>query len=200
MKKLLIFDFDGVLEDTFDWNYEVAKKRYKNLKREDYRGWFNGNIYEHPTVKAAGPMNIIEYFEQYKKGFENRIIKPEFKEMLIKLNQKYHLVIISSIDDDIINPYLKRNKIDNLFEEVWGIKKKTSKVEKFKDFLKLYKLDTNNCLFVTDTLGDIREANKVNIKSIGITWGYQTESSLKRGNPIKIVDSIKELEKYLLKS
>ena len=200
MKKLLIFDFDGVLEDTFDWNYEVAKKRYKNLKREDYRGWFNGNIYEHPTVKAAGPMNIIEYFEQYKKGFENRIIKPEFKEMLIKLKQKYHLVIISSIDDDIINPYLKRKKIDNLFEEVWGIKKKTSKVEKFKDFLKLYKLDTNNCLFVTDTLGDIREANKVNIKSIGITWGYQTESSLKRGNPIKIVDSIKELEKYLLKS
>lgn len=200
MKKLLIFDFDGVLEDTFDWNYEVAKKRYKNLKREDYRGWFDGNIYEHPTVKAAGPMNIIEYFEQYKKGFEYRIIKPEFKEMLIKLSRKYHLVIISSIDDDIINPYLKRNKIDNLFEEVWGIRKKTSKVEKFKDFLKLYEVDTNNCLFVTDTLGDIREANKVNIKSIGITWGYQTESSLKRGNPIKIVDSMEELEKYLLES
>jgi len=194
-----MFDFDGVLEDTFDWNYEVARKRYKNLDKENYRNWFNGNIYEHPTVKAAGPMNIIEYFEQYKKGFENRIIKIEFKEMLIKLKEKFHLVIISSIDDDIINPYLKRSKIDNLFEEVWGIRRKTSKVEKFKDFLKLYKVDTNHCLFITDTLGDIREANKVNIKSIGITWGYQTKDSLKKGNPIKIVDSIKELENYLLK-
>ena len=45
MKKLLIFDFDGVLEDTFDWNFRVARKRYANLDKEEYRGWFDGNIY-----------------------------------------------------------------------------------------------------------------------------------------------------------
>lgn len=198
MKKLLIFDFDGVLEDTFDWNYEVAKKRYKNLNKEEYRSWFNGNIYEHPTVKAAGPMNIIEYFEEYKKGFVQRTIKSDYKDMLFALKPKYHLVIISSIDDDIINPYLERSKIDNLFEEVWGIRKKTSKVEKFKDFLSLYNISKDNCLFVTDTLGDIKEAHKVGIQSIGVTWGYQNRDTLEKGDPIKIVDAAQELAEYLL--
>jgi len=198
MKKLLIFDFDGVLEDSFDWNYEVAKKRYKNLDKEDYRTWFDGNIYEHPTVKAAGPMNVIEYFEEYKKGFENREMKSNFKQMLFRLKIKYHLVIISSIDDDIINPYLERSKMDNLFEEVWGIRKKTSKVEKFKDFLSLYNISKDNCLFVTDTLGDIKEANKVGVKSIGVTWGYQDRGMLEKGDPINIVDTTQELEEYLL--
>ena len=199
MKDLLIFDFDGVLEDTFDWNYDVARKRYKNLNKEDYRTWFDGNIYEHPIVKKAGPMNVIEYFEEYKKGFIKRKIKPRFKEMLLKLSTKYHLVIISSIDDDIINPYLIRSKIDNLFEEVWGIRKKTSKVEKFKDFLKLYKIRNNRSIFITDTLGDIKEANKVMIPSVGVTWGYQNRKRLSKGKPIKIVDTIAELENYLLK-
>ena len=148
MKKLLLFDFDGVLEDTFDWNFEVASKRYKNLTKKDYRTWFDGNIYEHPVVKAAGPMNVIEYFEEYKKGFEKRIIKPEFKKMLFALTSKYHLAIISSIDDDIINSYLERNKIDNIFEKVWGIRKKTSKVEKFKDFLSLYNITEKECFLL----------------------------------------------------
>ena len=198
MKKLLIFDFDGVVEDTFDWNYEVAKKRYKNLDKEDYRTWFDGNIYEHPTVKAAGPVNVIEYFEEYKKGFVDLVIKDDIRDMLFTLRPKYHLVIISSIDDDIINPYLKRNNIDNIFEEVWGIRKKTSKAEKFKDFLSLYNITKEECLFVTDTLGDIKEANKVGIESIGVTWGYQDRTNLNKGQPIKTVDTPKELEDYLI--
>lgn len=198
MKKLIIFDFDGVLEDTFDWNYEVAKKRYQGLEKDDYRTWFDGNIYEHPTVKAAGPMNVIEYFEEYKKGFENRVIKDDLKDMLFDLRASYHLVIISSIDDDIINPYLERSKIDNLFEQVWGIRRKTSKVEKFKDFLKLYNLEKEDCIFITDTLGDIKEANKVGIESVGVTWGYQNRERLERGNPVKIVDTSKELIDFLI--
>jgi len=198
VKKLLIFDFDGVLEDTFDWNYEVARKRYDNLDKEDYRTWFDGNIYEHPVVKKAGPMNVIEYFEEYKKGFENRIISPEFKDVLFALRPKYHLVIISSIDDDIINPYLERSKIDNVFEEVWGIRRKTSKVEKFKDFITLYNVTKEECFFVTDTLGDIKEANQVGIESIGVTWGYQNRERLEKGDPVKIVDTLKELLNFLL--
>lgn len=198
MKKLLIFDFDGVLEDTFDWNFEVASKRYKGLDKEDYRTWFDGNIYEHPVVRAAGPMNVIEYFEEYKKGFTNRVIEPELKNTLFALTSQFHLVIISSIDDDIINPYLKRSKIDNIFEEVWGIRKKTSKVEKFKDFLSVYHLTADECLFITDTLGDIKEANKVGIESVGVTWGYQGRDRLQKGKPGKIVDTPQELLTYLL--
>ena len=52
--------------------------------------------------------------------------------------------------------------------------------------------------FITDTLGDIKEANKVGIESIGITWGYQDKAKLQKGNPKKIVDTPTELLDYLL--
>src|SRR3989344_9135696 len=102
MKKLLIFDFDGVLEDTFDWNFEVAKKRYEGINKEDYRSWFNGNIYEHPTVLEAGPMNVKKYFDIYRKGFVGKKLKKELRKLIEDLNKKYNLVIISSISEDII--------------------------------------------------------------------------------------------------
>ena len=172
----------------------------KNLEKEEYRTWFDGNIYEHPRVTAAGPMNVIEYFEEYKKGFKNLKISAELEDMLFALKPKYHLVIISSIDDEIINPYLERSKINNIFEEVWGIRKKTSKVDKFKKLLDQFNLKKEECYFITDTLGDVKEANKVGIESIGVTWGYHDKETLLRGNPVAIVDTPRKLLDLLLQS
>lgn len=199
MIKLLIFDFDGVLEDTFDWNFKVAKKRYKGIDKEDYRSWFNGNIYEHPIILEAGPMNVTEYFDIYKKGFVGKKIKKKFKRLLEDIYKKYTLVIISSIDEDIIFPYLKRSKALYFFKDIWGYKTEMSKIKKFKRFLKKYKVSKKECLFITDTLGDIIEANKVGIPSLGVSWGYHSKKTLTKGKPIFVVDNIRELENYLLK-
>lgn len=48
-------------------------------------------------------------------------------------------------------------------------------------------------IFITDTLGDMREAEKCNVKCIAITGGYHEEETLRKGNPILITDSGKEI-------
>ena len=199
MKKLLIFDFDGVLEDTFDWNFEVAKKRYEGINKEDYRSWFNGNIYEHPTVLEAGPMNVKKYFDIYRKGFVGKKLKKELRRLIEDLNKKYNLVIISSISEDIIFPYLKRSNALHFFKDVWGCQTEMSKIKKFNRFLNKYKISKKDCLFITDTLGDIIESNKVGIKSVGVTWGYHTKENLSKGNPFFIAENFDELRHFLLK-
>jgi len=199
MRKLLIFDFDGVLEDTFDWNFKVAKKRYKGIDKEDYRTWFNGNIYEHPIVLEAGPMNVKEYFDIYKKGFVGKKLKDKFKRLLEDIYEKYTLVIISSIDENIIFPYLKKSKASHFFKDIWGYKTEMSKIKKFKRFLKKYNVSKKNCLFITDTLGDIIEANKVKIPSLGVSWGYHSKETLLKGNPVFVAENVRELRNFLLK-
>jgi len=199
-QKLLIFDFDGVLEDTFDWNFKVAKKRYKGIDKESYRTWFNGNIYEHPIVLEAGPMNVEEYFEIYKKGFVGKKLKNKFKKFLGQVSKEYTLVIISSIDEDIIFPYLKRSNALHFFKDIWGYKTEMSKIKKFKIFLKKYKISKKDCLFITDTLGDILEANKVGIPSLGVSWGYHHKKTLLKGSPVFVADSVREMENFLLKN
>ena len=48
-------------------------------------------------------------------------------------------------------------------------------------------------IFITDTLGDIREAAQVAIPAIGVTWGFHPRARLEKGNPLVIVDTPKEL-------
>ena len=55
-------------------------------------------------------------------------------------------------------------------------------------------------LFVTDTLGDIREADIAGIPTVAVTWGAHDESYFNREpheNLLKIVSSVSELEGFI---
>ena len=56
-----------------------------------------------------------------------------------------------------------------------------------------YKIGYKDCIFVTDTLGDIKEAIKCNVQSIAVTWGFQPKERLLKGNPYAIVETPEEL-------
>jgi phosphoglycolate phosphatase len=66
-------------------------------------------------------------------------------------------------------------------------------VEKIKMVFNKYGVSANNCLFVTDTLGDLLEAEKTGVEGIGVTWGFHGAETLKRGNPVALVDTPDEL-------
>ncbi len=56
-----------------------------------------------------------------------------------------------------------------------------------------YNLNPQDCLFVTDTLGDLIEAKEVEVNSIGVLGGYHQRERLERGEPKKIIKSLDEL-------
>lgn len=58
----------------------------------------------------------------------------------------------------------------------------------------------NESLFITDTLGDMREAANAGLKSIGVSWGFQRRETLLKGDPHAIVDTPEELFSVLTKS
>jgi len=39
-----------------------------------------------------------------------------------------------------------------------------------------FQLQANECIFITDTVGDVKDAKKLNIPTILVSWGYQDES------------------------
>lgn len=52
----------------------------------------------------------------------------------------------------------------------------------------IYGVTANDCVIITDTLGDMKEAAEVNMPSIGVTWGFQKPEVLRQGTPIALVD------------
>jgi len=114
-------------------------------------------------------------------------------EVLRTLNVDYRSAIISSSINNPIKKYLNKFQLDGIFEEIYGAEFSLSKEVKIKVALEKFQITGDEAVFITDTLGDMREAAKVGVKSIGVTWGFQKESNLKKGNPVAIVNTPEEL-------
>lgn len=50
-----------------------------------------------------------------------------------------------------------------------------------------------DCIFITDTLGDIKEARVAGVDSIAVSWGYHSLATLELGNPLAVADKPSEL-------
>jgi phosphoglycolate phosphatase len=86
-------------------------------------------------------------------------------------------------DDNFIGEFLTENGMTSYFDRIMGNAVHKSKEEKIKTVFAEYGTDASECIFVTDTLGDIREATKVNVGAIGVTWGFHERERLAQGKP-----------------
>lgn len=185
-EKIIIFDFDGVIADSFNIAFEINQLARPALTEDRYRAMFNTNIndakHTDPVVKK------IDFFTEYGKKFQALGIDSEVKESVIQLSKQFPLFIVSSTINSIISDYLTRHDIRNCFKDILGHDIEKSKVKKFNMLFK-----TNGCLpekaaFLTDTAGDIKEARESKINFIvGILGGYQNKQSLQAGQPDAIV-------------
>jgi phosphoglycolate phosphatase len=119
--------------------------------------------------------------------------------VLKQLSKNYKLIIVSSTPKALISSFFKQHHVLRYFKEILGSDFDKSKVNKINYVLKKYRLPPQNCLFITDTLGDILEAKKCGIKSIAIKGGFHPNSTLRKGKPLTVVKDMRELPKKIKK-
>ena len=119
-------------------------------------------------------------------------------EVLQKLSENFELIIISSTLTAPIKEILEKEDLNKYFTEIMGNDVHKSKIEKIKMVFDKYQTNPGECVFITDTLGDIKEANHMNVKSIAVSWGFNHRETLEKGNPMKIVNDPEELLSVLI--
>lgn len=198
MNKTLLFDFDGVLVNSFEISFStsmVANRSWKS--RKHYRQLFNGNVYN--GLKTAKTIKKNYFFSIYGPKLMDLELVKDAQDILRALSKEYRLIIISSTPKGLIKSFFNKHKVLKYFKEILGSDFHKSKIHKINFVLKKYKLKSEECIFITDTLGDIIEAKKCGIKSIAITGGFHFRSALRKGKPIKIVRNISDLPKTINK-
>ena len=198
-KKLVLFDFDGVIADTFHIAHGVAKKMCVYLTESAYRNNFNGNIYDsYHGIKEQDHGDkcdhMLDWWGEFTPGFKN-YAKPfdGMPEIIKAFAKDYTLCIVSSCHDPLIQHFLEKYELTQAIDGVYGVDVSPRKDEKFRAIFAKYGVTPKDCIFITDTLGDVNEAASVGLSSIGVTWGFQDKETLLRGNPIKIVELPGEL-------
>lgn len=195
-KKLVMFDFDGVLVNTAEFWFTLHKTSNGEITWEQFEEMSHGNFIE--TQRERLKDNSYAYPEDYEKKYIDALhtvfsVNDVLHDTILKLSTKYNVCIVSSASSVIISNFLEKEDLLPCFTEVLGYDFHTFKTVKINYLLDKYKIDPEHSIFITDTLGDIKEANECNVKSIGVTWGLHKIDTLVRGNPAKILDNPVEL-------
>jgi phosphoglycolate phosphatase len=191
-KKLVMFDFDGVLVNTAEFWFNLHKTSNGDITWEQFEEMSHGNFIE--TQRKLLNNASYAYPEDYEKKYVDALhtvfsVVDVLHDTVLKLADKHILIIVSSASSVIISNFLEKENLAPCFKEVLGYDFHTSKVVKINYLLDKYQISPENSVFITDTLGDVREANECNVKSIGVTWGLHKAHTLKIGNPEIIIDS-----------
>lgn len=194
-----MFDFDGVIADTFDICFEINKQINPKIKAEDdYTRLFDGNINDWKRDTALSEEEVKksddDFFNKYISKLAKANVFPGMKKTLGELAKSHTLIIISSTIASPIKDFLAINGLTDYFEKFDGdMVVHNNKSERIKKVLDKYGVTPRDCVFVTDTRGDMREAAECGIKSIGVGWGFQKAENLAKEMPFMVAKKPEDL-------
>ena len=78
MLKAVVFDFDGVIGDTYHLNFESVKLFDPTVTEQDFRDHHNGNVFADKPKAHLSNENRTAFFEEQKKRFSSKNFFPFF--------------------------------------------------------------------------------------------------------------------------
>ncbi|MFZ5955286.1 MAG: HAD family hydrolase [Nanoarchaeota archaeon] len=205
MIKLICFDFDGTLVDSYDFYFNIFSKI---LKKHNYKfdknklkillGEKSSFILQNLGVEETEiPILNKEIFNEaltnnHKLKFCDSITS------LKKLSNDCKLIIVSNTNYKIIEKIMQSFKIKQLFDNFY-FNGKYSKSYSIKMISKNFNIKPSSIVYIGDRFSDIIEAKKARCWSIAIhnklSWSSLNE--IKKQKPDFIINSFDELEKVL---
>jgi phosphoglycolate phosphatase len=191
---LLMFDFDGVVADSFEVFYEEFTGAVKLLgwdklnSRESLLKLMEGNPLA-GLVKMGFPVwRLKQLGEQFAPRIEaaNSRIEPfpGMPSLLTELAAAHPVYVITSNQTRAVELFLEKHGVQGVLEVV-GADKEASKVKKIRKVRK--KHPGLQGWYFGDTKGDMVEAGIAGATTVAIAWGWHPVETLAEGKPDHIV-------------
>lgn len=200
---VIIFDFDGVIVDSIGVMLEDMQKLYPGLTREALIEASKNSIEERNEIldEKYGVADA-KHTAQYRKEFaehknKSGVIHRGMKVVLKELHEKFYIGLNTNSSESGSIPILKKHGLFKHFDLIQTADDSSSKVDKSEQIMSELGVTPAECIFVTDTAGDVLDAEEAGMSTIAVTWGVSLREDFEEGEVgdgvIGIVDSSEEL-------
>ncbi len=203
MNKAFIFDWSGTLNDNFHCFCQVCDLICKELGR---------NLIPKKEIKLNFTLPHMKFWNRYfpdltkEKQYElyakyiHQVDEPELfrnvDEIIRHLNKiGYKIFILSGDPISKLIPETKKSGLFDIFVKVIG--DVYEKGDVITSLINEFNLDKNATFYVGDTSGDIEAGKFANVKTIGISWGFQNKEVLSKSNPDFLIDDIIKIKEIV---
>jgi phosphoglycolate phosphatase len=196
MSALVMFDFDGVIVDSFELFSSCfmeachQNKFYELNSPEKVLALFETNVFEALLgfgLDGNSVHQILETFQSDIVEYQNDMrLFDGISDTLKKISKKNKIVIITSNVSTAVKHVLLNNGV-NCFEDVLGAEKEKSKVKKIRRTMARYA--GLPAYYIGDTKGDMIEGRKAGAITVAALWGWHAVKKLEEGSPDHFVRS-----------
>lgn len=197
--KLLIFDFDGTLADSFPWfvrivNQVAEKYRFRRIEEaelETLRGYDARGLIRHLNI----PFWKMPFIARHMKHLMAREIHhislfdgiPELLQDLSRRGVRLAMVSSNSVENirRVLGP-----EIASLFQYYECGGSIFGKKAKFRKVLKLSGISESEALCIGDEIRDLEAARRARIPFGAVSWGFTTVEALRAQSPAAIFSSL----------
>jgi len=202
----LVFDFDGTIADTLSealrlFNRLAPVYGYKQLPPDDLPKAQNMTTKQFIRAYDIPRMKIPSLIREGRRIFGKRIseIKPiaGMPEVLRALRPEVKtLGIVTSNAKINVEAFLSKEELA-FFDFVSTVPKLGGKAKNLRAVMKTFTLEPSEMAYIGDETRDMKAAQKAEVRSVGVTWGFNRREALVKLNPDDIVDDPAQLLELL---
>lgn len=210
MIKYIFFDFNGTIIDDVDLCLELLNKLLKSQNKPTFDIDGYKKIFTFPIIKyyeAAGIDFSIESFESLAIKFINEYqprslecgLYPGIKDTIKYFKDKgIKTYILSASEKNNLKEQCKHYNIVDIFDDILGIDNihASSKMSIALDYVKKNNINTNEAIFIGDTLHDYEVGKGLGMKCFLVCCGHQSKSVLQSAN-VPILETINDLRRII---
>jgi phosphoglycolate phosphatase len=202
--KAIVFDFDGVLADSFDVLYDFNREAMASVGVElsagQYRDLFDRNVhlgFRQFIPDDAKYRKFVDFKqERFGEYYEKVDLFPGAAELVKNLASGMPLAIASATLAPHIVRLLEKHGIAGCFNHIVGSQdhSKAKSIEMIRDQLNA---SYDAMAMVSDTTGDLAIAKELGLKTVAVAWGFHSVGKLSEAAPSATVLAIGDLASIL---
>lgn len=204
--RLLLFDFDGTIADTFEVAFEILNTLASEF---NFRPLASEELAKARDMRTREVMKFLRIPMSKMTGIARRgseeiharmpgiVPLPGMPELLRALKAEgYELGIVTSNSEVNVNFFLEKHDLA-LFSFIRSSSKLLGKARELRVLIKQRKIPVSEILFIGDETRDIEAAQKVGMPMAAVSWGYNSRRSLEAMQPDFLFDRAEDLVAHL---